>query len=86
MLETVILLSFCFLMGLLSLAIVVWIALSGRMFYLDGLLFAVISLAVGGIFLANFAFSVLRGEFQSALKSLLKSPDDVPRDSAPPST
>lgn len=72
MLETVILLLFCLVMGLISLAAVAWVVVSGRLLHLDGLMLTFISLTIGGIFLANFAWSVRSGELQQALKSLRK--------------
>ena len=65
MLETALLLLFCLLIGLLSLAIVVWVVLSGRLFYLDGLLLTLISLSIGAIFMLNVAWSVRTGEVRA---------------------
>ncbi len=72
MLEAVLLFLFCLFMGLLALAIVIWLVVTGRIFNLDSLLLALISLAVGGIFAAIFAWSVHTGEFQQALNALRK--------------
>lgn len=72
MLESAILLLFCLLLGLASLVIVVWVAVSDRLFYLDGLMLTAICLTIGGIFLGNFVWSVRSGEFRQAMNRLLK--------------
>jgi membrane protein required for beta-lactamase induction len=72
MLEAVLLLLFCLFIGLLSLVIVIWLVVAGLIFNLDSLLLAVISLAVGGIFTAIFAWSVHTGEFQQILNAWKK--------------
>ena len=68
MLEAALLLLFCFLVGLLFLAVSVWVVLSGQLFSLDGLLMASVSLLLGGLFMANFAWSVRTGEVREVLK------------------
>ncbi len=84
MLETVVLLFFCLVIGLVSLAVVVWVAFSGRLFYMDGLLLTFVSLTLGGIFLDNFAWSVLNGELRQALNFLRKTSDKSDAPSGPP--
>jgi nitrogen fixation-related uncharacterized protein len=75
MLDTVILLLFCVLVGLVSLGAVVWVVASGQLFQLDGLMLTAICLTLGVIFLGNFAWSVRNGEFQRALNHLFKKPE-----------
>lgn len=72
MLETVILLSFCLLVGLASLGVVVWLAVSGALFTLDGLAFALISLTLGAFFMFNVAWSFKTGELRALLGALRK--------------
>lgn len=72
MLETVILLSFCLLVGLASLGVVVWLAVSGGLFTLDGLAFALISLTLGAFFMFNVAWSFKTGELRALLGALRK--------------
>lgn len=72
MLETVILLSFCVLVGLASVVLVVWLALTGRLASLDGLAFAIISLTLGGFFMFNVAWSAHTGELRAVLNHLRK--------------
>lgn len=72
MLETLALLLFCLLVGLVALAIIVWLVFTGRILTMDNLLLTVISLAIGGIFSGIFAWSVHSGEFREALRSLRK--------------
>lgn len=70
MLQSVLLLAFCLFMGLVSLATCVWVALTGQLFTLDGLLLVAISLSIGGLFLGNLAWSVYTGEVREILNSL----------------
>ena len=84
MLETVVLLFFCLVIGLVSLAVVAWVAFSGRLFYMDGLLLTFVSLTLGGIFLGNFAWSVRDGELRQALNLLRKTSDKSDAPSGPP--
>ena len=59
-LESLIELAVCLLIGLASLAVVAWLALTGRLAYLDGISLALISLALGGFFLYD-VFAAYRG-------------------------
>lgn len=70
MLQSVLLLAFCLFMGLLSLTVCIWVALTGQLFNLDGLLLVAISLTVGGFFMGNFAWSVYSGELREVLNDL----------------
>lgn len=70
MLETIILLSFCLLVGLASVAVVIWLAASGGLFSIDGLAFALISLTLGAFFIFNVAWSFKRGELRALLGHL----------------
>lgn len=70
MLQSVLLLAFCLFMGLLSLAVCIWVALTGQLFTLDGLLLVAISLTIGGFFMGNFAWSVYSGELREVLNDL----------------
>ena len=72
MIEPVLLLGGCLLLGLLCLATVVWIVATGRIVHLDGLSLALISLGVGGIFLSVFGWSLHTGELKEILKSRSK--------------
>ncbi len=70
MLDAAILLAFCLLAGVLSLGLCGWVILSGRVFSLDGILLVLLALLIGGIFLANVAWSVYTGELQQILGEL----------------
>ncbi len=72
MLETVILLALCGLVGLASVAVVIWLAVSGALFSLDGLVFALISLTVGAFFMFNIAWSLYTGELRALRDGLRK--------------
>jgi uncharacterized membrane protein YqjE len=72
MLQSMLLLLFCLLVGVLSLAVCVWVAVSGQLLTMDGLLTIAISLAVGAIFVANVAWSFHTGELPMILSQLRK--------------
>jgi hypothetical protein len=84
MLETVLLLLFCAFMGLLSLAIVVWLIITGSILAMDSLLLSLISLTAGGIFMAVFAWSVHTGEFRQALSHLREKSSSPDASAGPP--
>jgi hypothetical protein len=72
MLETIILLSFCLLAGLVSLVVVIWLGVTGALFSLDGLAFALISLTLGGFMMFNVVWSLWKGELHALLGQLGK--------------
>ena len=86
MLDAALMLAFCLLMGLLSLAVCGWAVVSGQILTLDGLLLILISLTVGGIFMASFAWSVRTGELREVINGLRKKSDPNDSSSGPPST
>jgi hypothetical protein len=65
--ESLIELGLCLLIALLSLAVVVWVVVTGRIAYLDGILLALISLTIGVFFLFDVVISYRRGELQELL-------------------
>jgi len=67
--------------GLLCLAVVVWVVATGRIAYLDGLSLALISLAVGAIFLSMVGWSYRASELKEILKSLRRGGTNAPGDS-----
>ena len=84
MLDAALMLAFCLLMGLLSLAVCGWAVVSGQVFTLDGLLLILISLTIGGIFLAIFAWSVHNGELREVMNYLRKKSNKSDASSEPP--
>ncbi len=84
MLDSLLLLSFCFLVGLVSLAVCVWVLFSGQMATMDGLLLILLSLLIGGVFMGNFAWSIRKGEFREALNHLQKGSGKSDASGAPP--
>ena len=70
MIEPLLLLGICLLIGLLSFAVVVWVVVTGRIAYLDGLSLALISLAVGAIFLSMVGWSYRTSELKEIVKRL----------------
>jgi hypothetical protein len=74
MLDAILLLAFCLLVGLIALAVCVYLAVSGALFTLDGLSLVLICLSIAGLFLLNVAWSFYTGE----LKQLLDRPQKPP--------
>jgi hypothetical protein len=70
MIEPLIWLAVCLLVGLLSVAVAVWIVATGRIAYLDGLSLALISLAIGAIFLSMVGWSYRTSELKEIVNSL----------------
>ncbi len=62
MLQDTVVLLICLLFGLTCLAVTAWTLISGQLLTLDGLMLTAISFLLGGLFLANFAWSVHTGE------------------------
>lgn len=77
MLQAAILLAICLLVGLIALGICAWVAVSGRLFTMDGLLMVAISLAAATFFVGNFAWSLRTGEVREIL-SQLRGPKKQP--------
>lgn len=67
MLDAIFLLAFCLLVGLIALAVCVYLAVSGALFTLDGLSLVLICLSIGGLFLLNVAWSAYTGELKQIL-------------------
>jgi ABC-type enterobactin transport system permease subunit len=80
MIEPLVWLVVCALVGVLCLAVVVWVVATGRIAYLDGLSLALISLAVGAIFLSMLGWSYRSSELKEILNSLHKGKEAVPQD------
>jgi hypothetical protein len=78
MIEPLIWLVVCLLVGVLSVAVVVWVVATGRIAYLDGLSLGLISLAVGVIFLSMVGWSYRSSELKEILNSLRKDKNAVP--------
>jgi hypothetical protein len=70
MIEPLIWLVVCLLVGLLCVAVAVWVVATGRIAYLDGLSLALMSLAVGAIFLSMVGWSYRSSELRAILKRL----------------
>lgn len=81
MLETLLLIGFCLLVGLLSLAVCAYLAATHLLFTLDGIVLAIISLTIGGVFVLNVGWSVYTGE----LKRLMGRAQKKPASAEPPS-
>ena len=75
MVESVIELVLCLLVGLACLAVVVWDVASGRIAYLDGITLAILSLTLGGFFMFNVAWSWRTSELRELLDGLRKGSD-----------
>lgn len=83
MLETILLLAFCLIIGLIALAVCAYLAVSGQLFTLDGLLLLIICLTIGGIFVLNVVWSVYTGELKKVLEHLRKKPAQSEPTSSP---
>lgn len=70
MLQSLVIWSFCLLIGLAALAACGWVAVSGQLLTMDGLLLVAISLTLGGAFVGNFLWSMWRGEVREVLSQL----------------
>ena len=84
MFETVLLLAFCVVIGFASLAVVLWLLVSGRLLTLDGLAFALISLTIGGFFMFNVGWSFQTGELRALLGQLSKKEKNAGPEAKPP--
>ena len=86
MIEALLWLVVCASVGLLCLALAVWVVATDRIAYLDGLSLALISLAVGAIFFSIVAWSYRSSELREILKSLQKGKNVVREDPTQQST
>lgn len=74
MLETLLLLGFCLLVGLLSVVVCAYLAATHLLFTLDGIVLAIISLSIGGVFVLNVGWSVYSGELKRLMALHEKKP------------
>lgn len=74
MFESVLLLAFCLIVGLIAVAVCAYLLVSGQLLTLDGLVLALTSLTIGGIFVLNVGWSVYTGELKKILEHLRKKP------------
>ncbi len=72
MFETALLLGFCLLAALVCALVVVWQAVAGRLFSLDGLTLALICLTLGGFFSLPVFLSYRKGELVALLRHYFK--------------
>lgn len=70
--ESILELALCLLIGLASLAVVVWDVATGRIVYLDGITVALLSLTVGGFFMFDVFWSWRSSELKALLAGLRK--------------
>jgi len=84
MLETILLLVFCLIAGLIALAVCVYLAMSGLLFSVGGLFLALISLTIGGIFILNVVWSIYTGELKQMLERMRKKPASSESSGNPP--
>jgi hypothetical protein len=70
MLQAAFLLAFCLLMTLVALGACAWVAATGQLFTMDGLLLIAISLSLGGAFFAMLLYSWKTGEVRAILNEL----------------
>ena len=65
--ERLIEVAICLLIGLVSLAVVVWLAVTGHLAYLDGISLALINLVIGVFFLFDVLAAYRSGELDEVL-------------------
>ncbi len=86
MLDSALLLAFCLLVGLISLAVCGWVLITGQLLTLDGLLLTSISLTIGLTFMANVAWSARTGELREVLNYLRNRSSKNEGQANPPAT
>ena len=74
MIETILLLALCLIVGVIALGVCAYLAMSGLLFTLGGLFLALISLTIGGLFILNIVWSVYSGELRQTLDHHRKTP------------
>jgi len=81
MFEELVLSLFCLLVTVTGLAVVLWEAISGRAFSIDGLWLTLISLTLAAVFGGSLAWSFYTGEAQRMLRDFRKgwAPKAVPQ-------
>ena len=73
--EVIIESAICIFVGVVSLAVAVWIVASGSIVYLDGIALAIIVLTIGAFFLFNVLWSYSTGELRQVLQDRRKAED-----------
>lgn len=80
MLESLLLLAFCLVVGLISMAVCGYLVVSGQFLTLDGLSLSLICATIGGLFVLMVVWSFYTGE----LKQILEYRHKKPPSSEPP--
>jgi predicted membrane chloride channel (bestrophin family) len=75
MLQAILIHVFCLLVGLGALAVCAWVAATGQLFTLDGLLMVAVSLSIAAFFVGNTAWAVYTGEIPELLRQLRAKPE-----------
>jgi hypothetical protein len=70
--EVIIEAAMCVFVGVMSLAVAVWVVASGSMVYLDGIVLSIIVLTIGAFFLFNVLWSYRTGELRQVLEDWRK--------------
>lgn len=70
MLETILLLAFCCLIGVVALVAALWQLFPLGAITMDKIAFALISLTIGGFFMFNVAWSFRTGELRAILNQM----------------
>jgi len=72
MFEIALLLAFCLLLAGICALVVVWLAVAGRLFSLDGLTLSLICLTLGGFFSFPVFLSYQKGELAALVRHCFK--------------
>src|SRR3989304_6106102 len=70
MLQSILVYTFCLLVGVVALAVCAWVAATGQLFTMDGLLLIAISLTLAAFFVGNGIWAVHSGEVSELLRRL----------------
>lgn len=82
MLDTILLMAFCLVAGLVSMGVGIYLLATGQIFTLDGIALAMISVTIGALFLLNVGWSVYTGELRRIIDAARQKSGDS---SQPPS-
>jgi hypothetical protein len=74
MFESILLLAFCLIVGLIAVAVCGYLVASGQFLTLDGLSLALICAAIGGFFVLMVVWSFYTGELKQILEHMRKKP------------
>ena len=83
-LQSILVYAFCLFVGLVAVAVCIWVFATGQLVTMDGLMTIAVSLAIGAFFVGDLAWAVYTGEVAELLRKLRDRSEntDTPLDSA----